>query len=321
VNGHDSIKDPGSTALTVQIAPTHPDGLELQNPVMTASGTAGYGPELARVFDLGQLGALVAKTVTPRAREGNPTPRTVETPSGMLNSIGLPNPGLHDLLRGEARTWPSLGVPIIASLAADSAAEFRDLAAAFEGLPGVVALEANFSCPNVEHGMEFATDPGLIAGAVESILEVSSLPLLAKLSPNVTDMRPIAVAAARAGAHALTIMNTVLGMKIDVRRRRPLLGGTRGGLSGPAIRPVGVRFVHDVYPEVDIPIIGVGGIATLEDALEYILAGATAVQVGTATFVQPDAAPNLVERLAAYLESEAIASITELTGASHRPVS
>ena len=288
---------------------------------MTASGTAGYGPELARVFDLGQLGALVAKTVTPRAREGNPTPRTVETPSGMLNSIGLPNPGLHDLLRGEARAWPSLGVPIIASLAADSAAEFRNLAAAFEGLPGVVALEANFSCPNVEHGMEFATDPGLIAGAVESILEVSSLPLLAKLSPNVTDMRPIAVAAARAGAHALTIMNTVLGMKIDVRRRRPLLGGTRGGLSGPAIRPVGVRFVHDVYPEVDIPIIGVGGIATFEDALEYILAGATAVQVGTATFVQPDTAPNLVERLAAYLESEAIASITELTGAGHIPVS
>ena len=288
---------------------------------MTASGTAGYGPELARVFDLGQLGALVAKTVTPRAREGNPTPRTVETPSGMLNSIGLPNPGLHDLLRGEARAWPSLGVPIIASLAADSAAEFRSLAAAFEGLPGVVALEANFSCPNVEHGMEFATDPGLIAGAVESILEVSSLPLLAKLSPNVTDMRPIAVAAARAGAHALTIMNTVLGMKIDIRRRRPLLGGTRGGLSGPAIRPVGVRFVHDVYPEVDIPIIGVGGIATFEDALEYILAGATAVQVGTATFVQPDTAPNLVERLAAYLESEAIASITELTGAGHRPVS
>ncbi len=288
---------------------------------MTASGTAGYGPELARVFDLGQLGALVAKTVTPRAREGNPTPRTVETPSGMLNSIGLPNPGLQDLLRGEARTWPSLGVPIIASLAADSAAEFRSLAAAFEGLPGVVALEANFSCPNVEHGMEFATDPGLIAGAVESILEVSSLPLLAKLSPNVTDMRPIAVAAAGAGAHALTIMNTVLGMKIDIRRRRPLLGGTRGGLSGPAIRPVGVRFVHDVYPEVDIPIIGVGGIATFEDALEYILAGATAVQVGTATFVQPDTAPNLVERLAAYLESEAIASITELTGAGHIPVS
>ncbi len=284
---------------------------------MTASGTAGYGPELARVFDLGKLGALVAKTVTPRAREGNPTPRTVETPSGMLNSIGLPNPGIHDLLRGEARAWPSLGVPIVASLAADSAAEFRDLAAAFEGLPGVVALEANFSCPNVEHGMEFATDPALIGDAVRAILEVSSLPLLAKLSPNVTDMRPIAVAAAHAGAHALTIMNTVLGMKIDVRRRRPLLGGARGGLSGPAIRPVGVRFVHDVYSEVDIPIIGVGGIATLEDALEYILAGATAVQVGTATFVQPEAAPILVDRLAGYLESEGIASITELTGSAH----
>ncbi|MDP6757585.1 MAG: dihydroorotate dehydrogenase [Chloroflexota bacterium] len=318
MNRHTSIKNPGSPALAVQLAPTHPDGLALQNPVMTASGTAGYGPELARVFDLGQLGALVAKTVTPGPRTGNPTPRTVETPSGMLNSIGLPNPGIHDLLRDEARAWPSLGVPIIASLAADSAAEFRNLAAAFEGLPGVVALEANFSCPNVEHGMEFATDPGLIAGAVESILEVSSLPLLAKLSPNVTDMRPIAVAAAKAGAHALTIMNTVLGMKIDVRRRRPLLGDTRGGLSGPAIRPVGVRFVHDVYPEVDIPIIGVGGIATLEDALEYILAGATAVQVGTATFVQPDATPNLVDRLAAYLEAEGLKSLAELTGAAHR---
>lgn len=313
----DTASPDPSPALAVQLAPTHADGLELSNPIMTASGTAGFGTELARVFDLSRLGALVAKTVTPRPREGNRTPRTVETPAGMLNSIGLPNPGIRDLLTGEARAWPTLGTPIIASIAADSAAEFRDLAAAFEGVPGVAAIEANFSCPNVEHGLEFATDPGLLAEAVTAIIEVSSLPLFAKLSPNVTDMRPIAVAAARAGAHALTIMNTILGMKIDIRRRRPLLGGVRGGLSGPAIRPIGVRFVHDVYREVDIPIIGVGGIATLEDALEYILAGATAVQVGTATFVRPDTAPTLVDELATYLQANDIAGVADLTGLAH----
>ena len=305
------------SSLVVQLAPGHPDGLALQNPVMTASGTAGFGPELARVFDLSRLGALVTKTVTPRPREGNPTPRTVETASGMLNSIGLPNPGIRALLKGEARSWPSLGVPIIASIAGESASEFRDLAAAFEGVPGVVAIEANFSCPNVERGLEFATDAGLLAEAITSIREYSSLPLLAKLSPIVTEIRPLAAAAAGAGAHALTIMNTLLGMTIDIRHRRPLLGGTRGGLSGPAIRAVGVRFVYDVYPEVDIPIIGVGGISTVDDALEYFLAGATAVQVGTATFVQPDASPNLVDDLAAYLKANHIASITALTGAAH----
>ena len=306
-----------SPSLAVQITPGHPDGLALQNPVMTASGTAGFGAELARVFDLSLLGALVTKTVTPHPRHGNPTPRTVETAAGMLNSIGLPNPGIHALLHGEARSWPSLRVPIIVSIAGDSASDFRDLAAAFEGVPGVVAIEANFSCPNVDRGLEFATDAALLAEAVTAIGEVSSLPLLAKLSPNVTEMRPLAVAAARAGAHALTIMNTILGMTIDVGRRRPLLGAIHGGLSGPAIRPVGVRFVYDVYPEVDIPIIGVGGIATLDDALEYILAGATAVQVGTATFVQPTAAPTLIDDLAAYLQDNQIASIAELTGAAH----
>ncbi len=303
-------------SLVVQIAPTHPDGLELQNPVMTASGTAGFGPELAKVFDLSVLGALVTKTITPHPRDGNPTPRTVETAAGMLNSIGLPNPGIDRLLDSEARSWPSLRVPIIASIAGDSASDFRDLAAAFEGVPGVVAIEANFSCPNVDRGLEFATDPYLLTEAVTAILEVSSLPLLAKLSPNVTDMRPLAVAAARAGAHALTIMNTILGMTIDIRHRRPLLGATRGGLSGPAIRPIGVRFVYDVYPEVDVPIIGVGGIATLDDALEYLLAGATAIQVGTATFVQPTAAPTLIDDLRAYFQANDIAGIAELTGAA-----
>lgn len=309
---------PDNSSLVVQLAPTHPDGLELQNPIMTASGTAGFGSELARIIDLSKLGALVTKTVTTLPRHGNPTPRTVETPAGMLNSIGLPNPGIQALLNDDALSWPSLKVPVIASIAGYSTTDFRDLASAFEDIPGVVAIEANFSCPNIEHGLEFATDTTLLTEAIQAIREVSSIPLLAKLSPNVADMRPLAVAAANAGAHALTIMNTVLGMHIDIAHRRPTLGGTKGGLSGPAVRPIGVRFVYDVYPEVDIPIIGVTGINTVNDALEYFIAGATAVQVGTATFVQPTTAPTLIDNLSLYLEKNQIASVTELTGTAHR---
>ncbi len=259
----------------------------------------------------------MTKTVTPRPRRGNVTPRTVETPSGMLNSIGLPNPGIEGLLAGEGRAWDSMGMPVIVSIAGGSASEFRDLAAALEGYPGVSAIEANFSCPNVEDGMEFATNPESLAAATGAILEATSLPLIAKLSPNVTDIRPLAVTAQKAGAHALTIMNTILGMKIDVENRRPFIGATLAGLSGPAVRPVGVRLVYQVWPEIDIPIIGAGGIGSADDALEYLLAGASAVQVGTASFVRPTTALEVVEGIESYLKNSEIASIGELVGLAH----
>ncbi len=292
--------------------------LQVSNPVLTASGTAGFADELAKVSDLAAIGAVVTKTATLRPREGNATPRTVETPSGMLNSIGLPNPGLAGIVRSYRRRWQAMRPAVVVSLAGYSLDEFASLARMLEGVPGVDAIEANFSCPNVANGLEFATDAGLLAGAVATIRENCSLPLLAKLSPNVADMRPLAVAAQAAGANGLTIMNTVLGMKIDLAGGRPLLGGVFGGLSGPAIRPLGVRFVFEVYPEVDIPIVGVGGIAGLEDALEYILAGAAAVQLGTINFVAADRAAQLAEGIRRYCEEVGVESLAEIVGRAHR---
>ncbi|MXY14037.1 MAG: dihydroorotate dehydrogenase [Chloroflexi bacterium] len=285
---------------------------------MTASGTAGFADELARVSDLAAIGAVVTKTATSNPREGNATPRTVETPSGMLNSIGLPNPGLEGIVRSYQRRWQAMPPAVVVSLAGYSLAEFASLARMLEGVPGVDAIEANFSCPNVANGLEFATDADLLSAAVATIRDNCSLPLLAKLSPNVTDMRPLALAAQAAGANGLTIMNTVLGMKIDPASRRPLLGGVFGGLSGPAIRPLGVRFVFEVYPEVDIPIVGVGGISGLEDALEYILAGAAAIQLGTINFVAADRAALLAEGIKRYCREAGVDSLADIVGLAHR---
>ena len=292
--------------------------LRISNPVMTASGTAGFADELARVSDLAAIGAVVTKTATSNPREGNATPRTVETPSGMLNSIGLPNPGLEGIVRSYQRRWQAMPPAVVVSLAGYSLAEFASLARMLEGVPGVDAIEANFSCPNVANGLEFATDADLLSAAVATIRDNCSLPLLAKLSPNVTDMRPLALAAQAAGANGLTIMNTVLGMKIDPASRRPLLGGVFGGLSGPAIRPLGVRFVFEVYPEVDIPIVGVGGISGLEDALEYILAGAAAIQLGTINFVAADRAALLAEGIKRYCGEAGVDSLADIVGLAHR---
>ena len=303
--------------LAINIAPTHSDGLTIKNPVMTASGTSGFAREYAPVIDLARLGAFVTKTVTPRHRRGNPTPRTIETPSGMLNSIGLPNPGINKLLEGEGRSWASLGTPVVVSIAGESVFEFRDLATALEGYPGVSAIEANLSCPNVENGMEFATNVDLLTEAISLILEASSLPLFAKLSPNVTDIRPLAVAAQAAGANGLTIMNTVLGMKIDVEGRRPFIGAKFAGLSGPAVRPIGIRLVYEVWPEVDIPIVGVGGITSTEDALEYLLAGASAVQIGTSSFVRPTTALEVIDGIEGHMRQSDLASVGDFVGMAH----
>lgn len=285
---------------------------------MTASGTAGFADELAKVSDLAAIGAVVTKTATLRPREGNATPRTVETPSGMLNSIGLPNPGLEGVVRKYRGRWQAMPPAVVVSLAGYSLDEFARLARTLEGVPGVNAIEANFSCPNVANGLEFATDADLLSGAVATIRDNCSLPLLAKLSPNVSDMRPLAVAAQTAGANGLTIMNTVLGIKIDLASSRPLLGGVFGGLSGPAIRPLGVRFVYEVFPEVDIPIVGVGGISGLEDALEYILAGANAIQLGTINFVAADRAAHLADGIRRFCVEAGVESLADVVGRAHR---
>ena len=293
--------------------------LDLASPLMTASGTSGFADELGRVSDLAALGAVVSKTATLRPRAGNPTPRTVETPAGMLNSIGLPNPGIAEVVRTYQARWKSMRPAVVVSLAGYSLDEFADLAQTLEGVAGVDAIEANFSCPNVANGLEFATNRDLLAGAIGAIRDNCSLPLLAKLSPNVADMRPLAIAAQEAGANGLTIMNTVLGMKIDVAGQKPLLGGVFGGISGPAIRPLGVRFVYEVYREVDVPIIGVGGIASLEDALEYLLAGASAVQLGTINFVAADRAAALSDGISEYCRGIGVGSLAALIGQAHRP--
>ena len=232
-------------ALTVNLAPSHRDGLVLRSPVLTASGTFGFGDEYRDLVDLSRLGAIVTKTVTPEAREGNPTPRTVETPAGMLNSIGLPNPGVAGVLREKAPIWRELPCPVVVSVSAHDAESWTALAGAFDGLPNVCAIEANLSCPNVSGGLDFSATPEAAAATVAAVRGGTELPVIAKLSPNVGDIRPIARAVEDAGAHAISLINTILGLVVDVERRRAFLGAGSGGVSGPAIRPVALRFVYE----------------------------------------------------------------------------
>lgn len=286
----------------------------LQNPILTASGTFGYGEDLADLVDLTALGGIVCKTVTRQPRAGNAPPRTCETASGMLNAIGLQNVGLARFAREK---WPFLrdcGAPAIINLAGESVEDFAALCADAEQLDGVAALELNISCPNVAHGLDFATDPRLTESLVRAARAATKLPLWIKLSPNVTDITLIALAAQNGGADALTVANTFVGLSIDTRTRRPRLSNGSGGLSGPAVRPLALRAVWRCANAVEIPIIGVGGICTANDALEFLIAGASAVQIGTATFVQPDAATRIVEDLKGYLVSQNIENLRSLIG-------
>jgi len=309
-----------ASSLAVDIAPSHPHGLQLRAPVLTASGTFGFGDEYRGVVDLACLGAIVTKTVTPEPREGNLTPRTVETPAGMLNSIGLPNPGGDGVIREKASMWADLACPVVVSIAADTQQDWTDLAARFDGLDNVVAIEANLSCPNVAGGLDFSTDPDKTAAAVAAVRSGSSLPVIAKLSPNVTDLRRIACSAEASGAHALSLINTVLGMVIHPESGQPFLGANWGGLSGPAIRPIAVRCVYEVADVVSIPIVGIGGIVTSDDALQFFHAGASAVQIGTATFRDPRTAEGIVDGLAGYLERNGHRSIVEIVRQASRKV-
>lgn len=291
--------------------------LVLPNPILTGSGTFGYAREMAGVIDLSRLGGIVPKTITYEPRIGNRPRRTVETSGGMLNSIGLDNDGLETFLDHH---WPylsSLGVPTVISIAGRDRGDFVAMAARLtQALAGTdrlpAALELNISCPNVSHGVDFGTNPVLCKEVVAGVRDVCPFPILAKLTPNVTDVRPIAQAAADGGADGVVLINTLLGMAIDWRKRRPLLGNVVGGLSGPAIKPVALRIVHQVARAVDIPIVGVGGIATLDDVLEFLIAGATAVQIGTANFYDPTATMRILDGLPAALHELGATSITEI---------
>lgn len=290
--------------------------LSLRNPVMTASGTFGNGLEYARHFDINLLGAIVSKAITRKPRRGNVQPRIAETAAGMINSIGLQNIGIDAILRDVAPVWATWRAPVIANIAGETVNDYAELAATLDGVPGVAALEMNISCPNVESGLEFGIDPRAAAEVTAAVRRQCGLPLIVKLTPNVNDIVAIARAIVDAGADALTLINTYPAMKIDIATRRPALGWGSGGLSGPALKPIAVRLVYQVAKAVRAPIIGCGGVTTAEDAIEFLMAGASAVQVGTATFRNPRAALDVLEGLEGWLRENAIGDVSELIGAA-----
>lgn len=294
-------------------------GIMMKNPVTTASGTFGFGPEYAPYIDLNRLGAIVVKGTTLQPKDGNPTPRLVETPAGVLNSIGLQNPGVEHFIDEALPFLAGYNVPVIVNISGDTVEDYAKLAARLSRAGGVAGLEVNISCPNVKKGgMQFGSDPVMAAEVTRAVKENTTLPVIVKLSPNVTSIVSVAEKVAEAGADALSMINTLLGMSIDIKTRRPVLGNIMGGLSGPAIRPVAVRMVWQVYQAVKLPIIGMGGIVTAEDAIEFILAGATAVAVGTANFVNPRATIDVLEGIERYLIDNGISNVKDLIGMAHK---
>ena len=288
--------------------------LRLRNPILVASGTFGYAREMAGVVDFAQLGGIIPKTVTRRPRAGNPPPRTVETASGMLNAIGLDNDGIEHFLHHHVPYLRTLPTAVIANIAGKNEGEFVEMAAMLAGVDGLAAVELNLSCPNVAGGVDFATDAAVTRRVVRGVREVCPLPVVAKLTPNVTDIVPIAQAAAEAGADAVSLVNTFVGMAVDWRRRRPVLGNVTGGLSGPAIKPLALRLVWRVAQHVRVPVIGVGGIATLDDVMEFLVAGASAVQLGTVNFYDPTASARLAGLLPGALAQLGAGSVREVVG-------
>ncbi len=305
--------------LSVQLAPGHPRGLLLSNPVMTASGTFGYGTEYGHIFDVQKLGAIICKGTTLEPRDGNPQPRLVETSSGLLNSIGLQNIGVKALIKEKAPVWAGWRVPVIVNIAGETIEDYARLASQLDGIAGISGLEVNISCPNVKGGgTEFGADPDSAAEVTAAVRKATSLPMLVKLTPGTSNIARVAVAVAEAGADAISVINTLKGMAIDTTRRRPTLGNITGGLSGPAIKPVALYMVYEVAGAVDRPIIGCGGITTAADALEFIMAGASAVQVGMAGFTDPRAPLDVLEGIEQFLQKEGINSLSELVGIARR---
>ena len=304
------------------VIPTAPDlrvdlgPLSLANPVMTASGTFGYGAEFSALVDLRRLGAIVVKGISLAPRPGNPPPRIVETACGMLNAIGLENVGLKRFVSDKMPWLRTLRSPVIVNILGDSVEEYAELAGALSAVPGISGLEVNISCPNVKKGgVAFGTVPDMAAAVTRAVRAASDLPLIVKLSPNVTDIVAMARAVADNGADAISLINTLIGMAIDVRTRRPRLANVIGGLSGPAVKPVALRMVWQVAKAVKVPVIGIGGITNATDALEFILAGASAIQVGTASFINPGAAQEIAEGMEAWMIAKGESDIKNLIGA------
>jgi dihydroorotate dehydrogenase (NAD+) catalytic subunit len=291
--------------------------LQLPNPVLVASGTFGYAREMQDVVDLSRLGGFIPKTITPRARRGNRPWRTVETAAGMLNSIGLDNDGIDAFISGHLPYLKGIGCPLIVSIAGANRQEFVELARRLEEFPQVNALELNISCPNVSGGVDFGTDAMLCGQLVAGVRQATAKTLIAKLTPNVADVVGIARAATDAGADAISLINTLLGMAIDWRQRRPLLGNVMGGLSGPAIKPVALRCVYQVAAQVPVPVIGIGGIATIDDVMEFLVAGASAVQLGTVNFYDPTASMRIVEALPGAVAQLGATSLAQIVGSVH----
>ncbi|MCP1143982.1 dihydroorotate dehydrogenase [Lysinibacillus endophyticus] len=294
-------------------------GLELKNPIMPASGCFGFGREYAQLYDLSKLGAIMIKATTVEKRLGNPTPRVAETPAGMLNAIGLQNPGLDKVMSEELPWLERYDVPIIANVAGTLTEDYVEVARRISTAPNVKALELNISCPNVKHGgITFGTDPVIARELVEAVKAVSKVPVYVKLSPNVTNIVEIAQAVEIGGADGITMINTLVGMRLDERTGKPVIANGTGGLSGPAVKPVAIRMVYEVYKVVEIPIIGMGGVTNAQDVIDFMSAGASAVAVGTANFVDHFVCPNIIEELPAKLEALGVTHIKEIIGRSHR---
>jgi len=291
-------------------------GIKMRNPVMTASGTFGYGAEFGDYMNLESIGAMITKGLSLKPKAGNPTPRIVETPGGMLNAIGLQNVGVDAFISQKLPYLSRVATPVIVNLYGNTLEEYGEVASRLDSLDGVAGIEVNISCPNVKQGgIVFGTDPLAAQEVVRLVKRSTSKPVIVKLSPNVTDVVLMAKACADAGADALSLINTLTGMAIDLDRRRPILANVTGGLSGPAIKPVALRMVWQVARNVRLPIIGIGGIMNARDALEFILAGATAVQVGTASFLDPSAAQTIAREMEQYLVDNRIPSIASMIGA------
>jgi len=306
-----------SPDLSIQLAPRNKRGLLISNPVMTASGTFGYGTEYAEVTDIQRLGAIICKGTTLKPRPGNPQPRLWETASGVLNSIGMENIGIDALIEEKAPLWTRWKVPVIVNILGGSIEDYARLARRLDRVAGISGIEVNISCPNISAGgMEFGADPKAAAAVTAAVKAKTTLPVIVKLSPNVTDIAEIACAVAEAGADAISLINTLKGISIDIKTRKPVLGNVCGGLSGPAIKPVALYMVYQVSKKVKVPVIGCGGITTANDALEFIMAGASAVQVGTANFTNPCTPLDIIDGIEQFMKKEGIRRITELIGAA-----
>ncbi len=308
--------------LQTQLAPCHKRGLLVRNPVVVASGTFGYGVDNANIAEVHQLGAITCKGTTLHPRGGNEQPRIMETASGMLNAIGLQNPGIHTVIEKYAPIWATWQTPVIVNIAGETIEEFVELATLLEGVEGVSGIEVNVSCPNVlAGGVVFGADAHTVAMVTASVRRVTTLPLIVKLSPYSGDVRPTALAAASSGADAVSLINTIKGMGIDINKRRPTLVNVTGGLSGPAIKPIALRMVYEVAQELRlsyprVPVIGIGGISNANDALEFLMVGASAIQIGTINFTNPRAGIDIVEGIEEFMRQEREEDIMEIVGAA-----